>query len=107
MKRFAAGIAAMLIAGCAFAPRDYVRLDEARRVYRLAQSDPSVARFAPAELHEATVLLERAASARGMLDDSAVVDHLAYLAKQRAAISLELAHARAGEAPARPYVARH
>jgi hypothetical protein len=108
MKHLAAAAAALLVAGCAFVPRDYMRLDEARGVYRVAQSDPDVARFAPAELREAGILLERATSARNTLDDSAVVDHLAYLARQRAAISLELAQARAaGEAArTRPYVAR-
>jgi hypothetical protein len=106
VKRLATASAAILVAGCAFVPRDYLRLDEARGVYRIAQSDPDVARFAPSELHEAAVLLERATSARNTLEDSALVDHLAYLAKQRAAISLELAHARAGEARLTPYVAR-
>ena len=55
-------------------------------------------RFATRELEEAREALERAARSSDTLQDPAEVDHLAYLAKQRAAISREVAVQRAFEA---------
>lgn len=88
------GILAWL-GGCAFVPKDFARLDEARTMRGQAMSDARVARFAPAELASAEEALERARIARDTLDDSAVVDHLAYVAKQRFAIALATAQWRA------------
>ena len=89
-------IAAMAwLGGCAFVPKDFARLDEARTMRGQAMSDARVARFAPAELASAEEALERARIARDTLDDSAVVDHLAYVAKQRFAIALATAQWRA------------
>jgi Domain of unknown function (DUF4398) len=88
------GIALAMCAGCVFMPRDYARLDEARRAYAEAQRDPVVAGFAPNELKAAEEVLERAGKARDTLDDPAIVDHLAYLARQRVAIAREAARMR-------------
>lgn len=84
-----AGLACL--AGCAFVPQKNLRLDEARGAYAAAMANPAVATYAPAELRLAAEALERAAAARDTLDDPAVVDHLAYLAKQRVAIGREAA----------------
>ncbi len=97
MKRLAALAFLACAAGCAFVPRQYARLDEALGTLTRAQRDPEVAQFAPAELQRAAESFQRAAAARDALDDSAVVDHLAYVARQRAAISMEMARARAAE----------
>jgi Domain of unknown function (DUF4398) len=96
MKSARAGLAVALAicAGCAFMPRDYARLDEARRAYAEAVRDPTVAGFAPTELQAAAEVLERAAKARDTLDDPAIVDHLSYLARQRVAIAREAARMR-------------
>ena len=83
------------LGGCAFVPKAYPRLDEARALRLEAQSDANVARFAPAELKQADEALDRAGVARDTLDDPAVVDHLAYVAKQRLAIAREVAGLRA------------
>jgi len=94
--RIAFALAAALIAGaCAFVTPANLRLDEAARAYRLAAGDPEVARLAPRELAEAREALERAMAASDTLQDPAEVDHLAYLAKQLAAISREAAAERA------------
>ena len=88
---------ALVAAACAFVPPANRRLDEARAAYRAAAADPDVLRFAMRELEEAREALERAARASDTLQDPAEVDHLAYLAKQRAAISREVAAQRAFE----------
>jgi hypothetical protein len=91
-------VAALAIcAGCAFTPREYLRLDEARRDYAEALGNPKVAGFARAELGAAAELLERAGKARDTLDDPAVVDHLSYMARQRVAIAREAARIRSLE----------
>ena len=89
---------ALLAAACAFVPAANRRLDEAGEAYRAAAADPDVARFAPRELAEAREALERAMKARDTLQDPAEVDHLSYLARQRAAISREIAALRALDA---------
>lgn len=86
---------ALGLGGCAFVPKDYPRLDEAKALRTEVQSDANVARFAGAELRKADEALDRARVARDTLDDPAVVDHLAYLAKQRLAITREAAGLRA------------
>ena len=86
---------AVSLAGCALAPRSYPRLDEADRLFRAASADAVIARHAAAELGDAREILERARRARDLLEDPAVVDHLAYVAKQRTALAAELARQRA------------
>jgi hypothetical protein len=93
--RFAFALAAILLAGCAFVPRTYPRLDEANAALSVAAADPTIACFAAAELRDARDTLDRARLARDTLDDPALVDHLAYIAKQRIAIAAEIAKAAA------------
>lgn len=91
-------MAALLAAACAFVPPRNLRLEEAASAYRDAAADADVLRFAPRELEEAREALERAARASDTLQDPAEVDHLAYLARQRAAVSREVAVQRAFDA---------
>ena len=97
IARFAIAVALAACAGCAFVPKEYARLDEARSAYAEAARDPAIAGFAAAELKTAAELLERAGHARDTLDDPAVVDHLSYLARQRVAIAREAARLRSLE----------
>jgi hypothetical protein len=83
--------AAFGLSGCAFVPQDYPRLDAAGKAHGEAQADSRLAGEAAAQLKQAGETLERARTARNTLDDPAVVDHLAYLAKQRVAIAREIA----------------
>jgi hypothetical protein len=76
-------------------PKDYARLDEARSADAAAVSAADVARYAPIELGRAREALERASLARDTLQDPAVVDHLAYVARQRYAIAQAAADGRA------------
>jgi hypothetical protein len=89
MRATIAGL--ICLGGCAFVPQKNLRLEEARLDYAEAMATPAVVKFAPAELRLAAEALERASAARDTLDDPAVVDHLAYLAKQRLAIGREAA----------------
>jgi hypothetical protein len=86
------------LGGCAFVPKAYPRLDQAQALHGAARSDAVIARFAAAELKTADEALDRARLARETLDDPAVVDHLAYVAKQRLAIAREAAGLRAAQA---------
>ncbi len=88
-------LAVLFASSCAFVPQRNLRLEEAQRELRDAAADPEVAQLAAAELRRAAEILEDAALARDTLDDTAVVDHLAYVAKQRVAIARESAKLRA------------
>ena len=88
---------ALLLAGCAFVPRSNARLEEARSLYRTAHDDAELVRLAPGELARAGNTLHLADAAWSTLDDAAVVDHLAYLAKQRLAIARAVARKAAAE----------
>ena len=102
MRRALAAIA-LASSACAFVPPANPRLDEARAAYRVASEDPEVVRLAPRELGEAREALELAVRASDTLQDPTEVDHLAYLAMQRSAISREVAEQRAfGAAGSRP-----
>jgi hypothetical protein len=84
-------LAVLWLGGCAFVPKAYPRLEATARAYSETQADSRIAHDAAPELAKAGDLLERAKVARNTLDDPAVVDHLAYLAKRRTAIAREIA----------------
>ena len=68
------------------------------RNYSAAQANPQVTGLAALELREAGDALDRANTAQSKHEDSATVDHLAYLARQRIAIAQETARLKAAEA---------
>jgi uncharacterized protein DUF4398 len=84
-------LAAALAASCALAPRHFAHLEEARAAAEEAAADPMVTCYARVELRQARETLEQAIAARDTLQDPAVVEHLAYLARQRVAIAREAA----------------
>ena len=92
---------ALAIGGCAFVPKSNLRLEEARAMHRAAQADGELAQLAPNELSRASETFRLADTAWNTLDDVAVVDHLAYMAKQRLAIASETARKVAAERAAR------
>jgi len=90
--------AALLMGGCAFVPQANYRLEEARRAHASALAEPRIAQLAPAQWARANEALGNAIAAWETLQDSAVVDHLAYVASQRIEIARETARRVAAEA---------
>jgi outer membrane protein OmpA-like peptidoglycan-associated protein len=86
-----------MLAGCNSLPTHNSLLDEARNDYRNAQANPQVASLAAGELSQAGDSLDRANGAWSKDEDKALVDHLAYVAKQQVAIARETADQKAAE----------
>ena len=100
MSRLAIAIAgaAMLLGGCAFVPQVNHRLEEVKRVQAAALAEAQVPALAPAQWARASGALAAAVEAWGTHQDCAVVDHLAYVARQRIEIARETARRVAAEA---------
>lgn len=91
-------VIAALISACGSIPNTTTLLDQTRSDYQQAQNDPTVARYAPMELKQAGDALEQAntvANHNGSVDN---IDKLAYLAKQKIALTQEVAKQKAAEA---------
>lgn len=94
-----------LLAGCASVPERNSMLEDARNSVRAVQDDPDARKFAALELEQASTAMKEADAAWAREDAPARVDHLAYLARQRAGIAQattrrKLAQARASDAGA-------
>jgi OmpA-OmpF porin, OOP family len=83
---------AALVAACA--GRSSESLQEARSAVATARGDQAVAARAPAELLESERALEHAESAFASGAEQDEIDHLAYVARQRAALAQALADER-------------
>jgi outer membrane protein OmpA-like peptidoglycan-associated protein len=97
---FAAIVATVAIGltGCSSLPERNSALEDARAAVRTAQADTQVVTLAGLELSQADEVLRRAEVAWRDHEDALEVDHLAYLARRRAAIAVETARLRAAEA---------
>jgi len=84
-ERVAVIAAVALVAACA--GRSSESLEEARRAVDAARSDQEVLARAPEQLQESERALDRAESALRGGADQDQIDHLAYLAQQRAAVA--------------------
>jgi outer membrane protein OmpA-like peptidoglycan-associated protein len=95
-RRLAAGVlllgAALLLAACA--GRNTQSVEEARGAVALARADQAVVTQAPGKLAEAEQALARAEGAVEARASQVELDHLAYLARQRAAIAVTSAEER-------------
>jgi hypothetical protein len=89
--------AAMLLGGCAFVPQVNHRLEEVKLVHASALADDRISTLAPAQWARASEALDAAVQAWGTYQDCAVVDHLAYVARQRIEIARETARRVAAE----------
>lgn len=85
------------LVGCSSVPEQHAVLEEARSIYSAAQSDPDVTKHAAVELQQAGRTLESAENAWSKKEDAESVDHLAYLAKQRALIAQDTGKLRTAE----------
>lgn len=89
-------IALALLAGCNTV-RTNPALAGAHSNYNNASANPEVTNLAALELKEASDSLYKADTALSSGDDTASVNHLAYLANQRVAIALETAKRKSAE----------
>jgi outer membrane protein OmpA-like peptidoglycan-associated protein len=90
--------AALLAAACSSTPTTTSLLDQARADYSLAQSSPAVALYAPLELKQSGEALAQANAAADHNDSRESIDKLAYLAKQKIALTQELTKQKTAEA---------
>lgn len=84
-----AAVAVAVLAGCASAPPSNAALDQARAIYSRASGDADTARSAPLELRSAQTALQQAESELKAGNDSAAVEHYAYLARQKSETALQ------------------
>jgi outer membrane protein OmpA-like peptidoglycan-associated protein len=89
-------IAVAMLAGCS-TPKNNAQLAEAHGNYDSARVNPDVTNLAALELNEAGTALGQADSALSDGEDTATVNHLAYLANQKVAIAQETARRKAAE----------
>lgn len=87
----------VMLSGCSSTPKTNATLDTARANYAVAQADPAVQKYAPIELKAANDALAKADTALKEREKPPVVDHLAYLAKQKVAIAQQLAQLKTNE----------
>src|SRR4030095_15379880 len=87
--KIALALAVAALSACAtIDPRPYA-LDDARIAVDNARTNPQVTTLAPGELNDAIVAYQKAESTYRAEGDSLEVRHLAYLARDRAAIAQE------------------
>jgi outer membrane protein OmpA-like peptidoglycan-associated protein len=98
IHRFALSLTALaVVAGCSTTPPTNVSLEQAREDFRTVQADPRSQNQAPAELRQASDALNAANAALNNGDDVAKVNHLAYVASQRAFIVRETVNFKTAE----------
>lgn len=98
MKRIALLTLAAALAACGSVPRTTGLLDQTRIDYRAAQNNPGVARYAPLEMKQAGEAMDQANVASEKSESAEKIDKLAYLAKQKIALTQEAAKLKAAEA---------
>lgn len=89
---------AILLSACSSMPKTTSLLDQTRSDYAVAQSNPNVARYAPLEMKQASEALNEANAAAADNDSAENIDRLAYLAKQKIALTQEAAKQKSAEA---------
>lgn len=89
---------AALTGACSSMSNSTSLLDQTRSEYRAAQSNPNVASYAALEMKQAGEALDQANLASSHNDSVEKVDKLAYLAKQKIALTQEVAKQKAAEA---------
>lgn len=89
---------AVFTGACSSTPTITSSLDQARSDYRNAQGSASVTRYAPLELKQAGDALEQANAAAARHDSTDAIDKLAYIARQKIALSVEVTKQKLAEA---------
>lgn len=91
-------IIAVLVGACSTRPKTTSLLDQTRGDYMMAQNNPKVATYAPLEMKQAGEALDQANAAARNKDSEEKIDKLAYLAKQKIALTQEVAKQKSAEA---------
>ena len=91
-------VIAALLTACNSMPTNTSMLDQTRNDYRSAQSNPKVASYAPLEMKQASDAMAKANAAAANNDSTEDIDKLAYLAKQKIALTQEVAKQKSAEA---------
>jgi len=91
-------VIAALLTACNSMPTSTSMLDQTRNDYRSAQSNPKVASYAPLEMKQASDAMAKANAAAANNDSTEDIDKLAYLAKQKIALTQEVAKQKSAEA---------
>ncbi|MEO7742504.1 MAG: OmpA family protein [Usitatibacter sp.] len=96
IKPLALFVAAVL-SGCSSMPERNSMLEQARADYGAAQANAQVVTLAAGELRQASDSLDRANAASNKGENTATVDHLAYIARQQVGIAEETARQKNAE----------
>jgi outer membrane protein OmpA-like peptidoglycan-associated protein len=91
-------VIAALLTACNSMPTSTSMLDQTRNDYQSAQSNPKVASYAPLEMKQASDAMAKANAAAANNDSTEDIDKLAYLAKQKIALTQEVAKQKSAEA---------
>lgn len=91
-------VIAALLGACGSVPTTTSLLDQTRSDYDIAQNNPRVATYAPLEMKLAGDALEQANAAARRNESADQIDKLAYLAKQKIALTQEVVRQKAAEA---------
>jgi len=83
-------LAVLLISGCATTGVETPLVTDAQEIFSKAESDPNVNNYAPLELKEAKIAIENVQRGLETGANQAEIEHLAYLAKQKALIATEV-----------------
>ena len=88
----------VLLGACSSMPKTTSLLDQTRSDYVMAQNNPKIANYAGAEMKQASDAMAQANDAASKKDDDEKIDKLAYLAKQKIALTQQVANQRSAEA---------
>lgn len=91
-------VLSLLLGACSSMPQSTPLLDQTRSEFQLAQNDPNVSKYAPLELKQAGDALNQANAASTEHEDASKVDQLAYIARQKVALTREVTKQKVAEA---------
>lgn len=89
---------AALVGACSSMPTSTSLLSQTRSDYAAAQGNADIARYAPLEMKQASDAMTQANAAANDNDSDEKVDKLAYLARQKIAMTQEVARQKSAEA---------
>lgn len=91
-------VIATLLGACSSVPKTTSLLDQARSEYRMVQSNPQVGNYAALEMRQASEAMAKANRAADDNESTEDIDKLAYLAKQKIALTQEVIKRKTAEA---------